>query len=245
MFRGTEELGIGEDLPGLCKLMPQLRAIGWKVMESSNDEETGQAAVGQRSIHRSSGSVMCPLRSGIVHEIHCCADSASWRNGYHVPWPRIMKQLTSPSFRLRADCTNGSELFWLLLEGGQSNGSGVVGWTKNVDGWMRRNGSVPCASQSSKQRSVSHFRCEAVSSKNHRFTGCFKRESRKPATLLATSSLPRGVVWSWSWNNSLFPWSWGRRSRTSAFFSRATPKMTWRHFSYACKMPSWLNPTYP
>jgi hypothetical protein len=53
MFGRSEEIGIRKDLPGQCKLMPQLRAIGRQVMKSSEDEEAGQAAVRRRSIHRS------------------------------------------------------------------------------------------------------------------------------------------------------------------------------------------------
>ncbi len=62
MFGRTKELGIREDLPGLCKLMPQLRPIGGKIMKASKDEETDQAAVCRRSIEGSSGTVMHPLR---------------------------------------------------------------------------------------------------------------------------------------------------------------------------------------
>ena len=47
MFSGTKEFGVGKDLSRLRKLMPQLRAIGRKVMESSDDEETGQPRIGE------------------------------------------------------------------------------------------------------------------------------------------------------------------------------------------------------
>lgn len=45
MFGGTEEIRIGEGLPGLSKLMPQLSAIGGKVMKSRKNEQTDQTGI--------------------------------------------------------------------------------------------------------------------------------------------------------------------------------------------------------
>ena len=45
MFGGTEKIGIGEDLPGLRKLMAQLRAISRQIVESGQDQQTDQARI--------------------------------------------------------------------------------------------------------------------------------------------------------------------------------------------------------
>jgi hypothetical protein len=77
MFGRTEEIGIGKNLSRLCKLMPQLRAIGRQVMKPSEDEETGQAAVLWGSIHRSNGRGMHLLLARFVHGRHYRLDAVS------------------------------------------------------------------------------------------------------------------------------------------------------------------------
>ncbi|CUS31257.1 hypothetical protein COMA2_10013 [Candidatus Nitrospira nitrificans] len=76
VFGRAEQIDIRQDLPGLRKLMPQLCAIGRKIMEASENEEANQAAVCRRSIEESSGTVIHSLRPGIVHGSHSCTASA-------------------------------------------------------------------------------------------------------------------------------------------------------------------------
>jgi hypothetical protein len=45
MFGGTEEIGIGQGLSNLGKLMPELSAISGQVMKARKDEEADQAGI--------------------------------------------------------------------------------------------------------------------------------------------------------------------------------------------------------
>ena len=45
MFGGTKEIRIGEHLSRLGKLMPQLGAVGRKIMKSSKNQEADQAGI--------------------------------------------------------------------------------------------------------------------------------------------------------------------------------------------------------
>ena len=46
MLGGTEQIGVGKNLPRLGELMPKLGTIGREIMKPGKDKKTGQSRIG-------------------------------------------------------------------------------------------------------------------------------------------------------------------------------------------------------